>query len=153
MADYIIEAMEERETSAGKKYQSVTLSSGSETYEKVSLWSDSTPGYTELAINSKLVGEVTKNAKGYWNFKAEGAKVASRSAGAITKAIETKNNNIVAAQDRKNDSIRMAGAQRDAVLMVTTFEANAPFPTDAELKAKIESWMKYFLGLGDQPFI
>ncbi len=76
MADYIIEAMEERETSTGKKYQSVTLSNGSETYEKVSLWSDSTPGYAELAINSKLTGEVAKNAKGYWNFKAPDSKPA-----------------------------------------------------------------------------
>lgn len=71
----------------------------------------------------------------------------------IKEAQETKRNDIESAQVRKHEAIAMAGAQRDAVLMVTTFEALSPFPTDEELKSKIESWMKYFLNLQSQPFL
>lgn len=149
---YIISNVTERETTAGKKYLSVTLTAGEEQFEKVSLWSDD-PDYATFQDGATIKGTLTKNEKGYWNFKKEGDKPAYKGGAAISKAMETKATNIEIAQDRKHDAIKMAGAQRDAVLMVTTFEADAPFPTEAELKAKIEGWMRYFLGLKDQPFI
>lgn len=151
--DFIIEVIDERETKDGKKYKSVTLNGGSETYEKVSLWSDD-PNYASYVEGGRISGDVYKNAKGYWNFKGlEQKKTYTTRTNAVTKAVKEKNENIVAAQDRKHDAIKMAGAQRDAVLMVTTFNAKDPFPTEAELKSAIEAWMRYFLGLQDVPFI
>lgn len=149
--EYFIETLELKEAASGKSYKSVTLNGGGETYEKVSLWPE-TEGYESFIEGGKIVGEVYKKGN-YWNFKPANAKPAYKGGGAITKAMEKKNDNIVAAQERKHDAIRLAGAQRDAVLMVTTFEANTPFPADNELKSKIEAWVRYFLGLQDQPFI
>ncbi len=149
--EYFIETVEEKQKD-DKKWKTVTLNGGSQTYERVSIWPDY-EGYAAVVEGAKLVGEVYQKGQ-YWNFKA-----ATKSAytggktGAMTKVMETKAANISAAQDKKHDAIKMAGAQRDAVLMVTTFEKNSPFPTDIELKQKIEAWMKYFLGLQDSPFI
>lgn len=63
----------------------------------------------------------------------------------IEKAQETTFTHVKEAQDRKQDAIILSAAQRDAVLMVTTFEVAQPFPTDAELRAKIIEWREWFL--------
>ncbi len=144
--------MEIRQTSAGKEYKSVTLKSGDQSYEKVSLWSDN-PDYASFVEGGRISGEVFKNEKGYWNFKSANAKPAFKGGGAITKAQETKRVDIEAAQERKHDAIARAGAFRDATLVTIASLKDAPFPDDADFKRVWESWVKYFLGKGEEPFV
>jgi hypothetical protein len=152
--NYALDTVEVRRTKTGdKEYKFCTLKTENETFERVSIWPDYA-GYAAVVEGGVVSGEVFKKGE-FWNFKGENQKPAytGGKTGAMSKVMETKNSNILAAQDRKHDAIKLAGAQRDAVIMVSTFEANTPFPTDVELKAKIEAWMKYFLDLGNQPFI
>ncbi len=152
--EFIIDTLEIRQTSAGKEYKSVTLKSGDQSYEKVSLWSDN-PDYNTFVEGGHISGEVFKNEKGYWNFKSANAKTAytGGKTGAMNKVMETKNTNIMAAQDRKNDAIARAGAMRDATLVTIASLKDQPFPTNDDFKHEWESWVKYFLGKGEEPFV
>lgn len=72
--------------------------------------------------------------------------------------------NIPTTQEDKYEAIKLSAAQRDAVLIVSTFKK----PTaglvngttigrdtleDEEIKSEIEKWYKYFLNFGEQPLI
>jgi hypothetical protein len=62
--------------------------------------------------------------------------------------LERKEQSISKFQDSKELSIRIASAQRDAVLIMTTIG----FPeemTEGEIKTGIEKWRKYFFELSD----
>lgn len=150
--EFNIDTLEVRQTSTGKEYKLVTLKSGDETFEKVSLWSDN-PDYTSFVEGGRISGEVFKNEKGYWNFKPANAPKKTFGGGAVTKNMEVKNTNIIAAQERKNDSIARAGAFRDATLVTLASLKDQPFPSDADFKREWESWVKFFLGKGEEPFV
>lgn len=72
---------------------------------------------------------------------------------AITKAMETKSENIKEAQDRRNEAVLRAGAFRDATLVTLAMLKDQPFPTDADFKSEWERWVKYFMGKGAEPFV
>lgn len=85
--------------------------------------------------------------------KANGGAFKGQS-GAV-KAAEITSNSVKEHQESKHEAIRLAGAQRDAVLIVTTFmKFDEGFSRSPDLiKEKIKDWMKFFLDLGEQPFI
>ena len=72
----------------------------------------------------------------------------------IEKAQERKAKHISDAQERKNDSIKAAGIQRDAVLIVTTFYQNLANDPDKEAKIaeKLLEWKIKIKDIFDQPF-
>ena len=68
----------------------------------------------------------------------------------MQKMVTEKNENIKAAQETKHEAIREAGAQRDAVLMVTTFypefnDATIASEKERLLKEKYLYWREFFL--------
>lgn len=154
MTQYTIDIVDVKTTSAGKEYKSVTLKAGTETYEKVSIWSDN-PDYDAVVEGGKISGEVFKNEKGYWNFKGATAPKTAYKGGAagINKAMEVKAQNIEKAQDRKDDSIAISGAMRDATLISLAALRDRPFPTDEEYKAEWTRWVKWLLSKRNEPFL
>lgn len=156
MQEYKIDWVENVVSSKGTPYKRATLTDSSgKVVENVAVFNfysqfnNVTPGGT---VTGSLISELYN---GKMSHKLEDGKTfktfAGKPSGGITKAMEVKNTNIKEAQERKEESIQKSGAQRDAVLMVTTFYANAEW-SDDELKAKIKEWYNYFLGIQDQPF-
>lgn len=103
-------------------------------------------------VGETITGELTPNdynGKTGWKFKQETTTtIFQKKAGNFVKAMETKAENIKEAQERKNDAIKLAGLQRDAVLIVTTFyKENFKLYTDEEMervvKNKIEEWKEW----------
>ena len=141
--EYTITTVESK-TWQDKPYKSVTLQAGEEKYDKIGLWPRD-PNYASYVEGAVISGSVFKNEKGYWAFKSENSKPTYNKSSAVNKAMDRKEESNEKFQDNKDRAIRLAAAQRDAVLMVTTFEAGTPFPTDAELKAKFIAWRDWFL--------
>lgn len=151
---YGIDTVEVRTAkNSGKEYKSCTLKTENETFERVSIWPDY-EGYAAVVEGGVVSGEVFKKGE-YWNFKGENQKPAytGGKTGAMNKVMETKNSNILAAQDRKHDAIAKAGAFRDATLVTLASLKDQPFPLDEEFQAEWTKWVKYFLNVGEQPFI
>ena len=71
----------------------------------------------------------------------------------IAKMQETKAANIAMAQDRKNESISIHGAFRDATLIALQSYKDVPFPTDEEFKAEWTKWVRWILSKHDEPFL
>lgn len=114
------------------------------------------PGFDAIIEGASFEAETWRNPAGKWYFFAPKKPASPRGSGAITKAMETKRENIKEAQDAKTWAIRVSGAMRDATLMVSTFDSSMPFPTNEELKKDWENWRDYFLSEFDkkinQPF-
>lgn len=85
-------------------------------------------------------------AKGNGAFKAK----------QIEEVQERTKEHVQVAQENKNHAVLMAAAQRDAVLMVITFEKETPFPTDQDLQSRFTFWREYFIkeaqNRASQPF-
>lgn len=156
---YKILKFEVKQTSTGKTLAKCDLmGDGNEVTTGVTIWGDFL-GFSSLAIGGQVEGDiVTKD-----NFKTLYApRGPKRAAGGvnITKAMETKKENIKEAQDRRDFSIKLAGIQRDAVLLVTTFypEYNDvgmdSIQKEEAIKARLLEWKKWLEQVyGDgQPF-
>lgn len=161
METYTVQNVENKITSTKKPYKRVTLVDGyGERTERVSIWSDF-PGYHGIEDGSEIMGQITKSPDGkFVNLKPtasggyspkpaySGGGQSRGSSYGVKAAQERKAESIEHAQDRKELSMRLAAAQRDAVLMVTTFFAKEPLPTDTELRDAINNWREWFLKEG-----
>lgn len=102
------------------------------------------PNFDGIKVGAEIDGNPWKSSTGkYYLFAMppEGAKPPQRGAGAITKAMERKENGIEKSQDRKEEGIKVSSTMRDAVLIVTKF-----YPEDSTneaIKNAIELWRKY----------
>lgn len=87
-------------------------------------------------------GEWTCNKCGY----KHGAK---KQEDQIEKAMDRKEGFISKSIDKKNTAIEIAGAKRDAVLIVTALLANEGYykeiGSDVKLKKVLEDWARYWL--------
>ena len=125
------------------------------------------PDFANLAENSVVDGDLSKgepyNGKDQytlWPLKKQYVPRGNGGSAGMKAAVEAKNTNINKAIDRKEESIKLAGLQRDAVLLVTTFyveEASTYHNTaDKEefIREKIAYWKKTLdQSYGDgQPF-
>lgn len=119
------------------------------------------PNFDALQVGQTIEGELWQSGAGKWylfppqpksQYRAPTSNGGASRGSQMAKVMETKNQNIKEAQETKHEAIKLAGAQRDATLIVTTFYANLVL-TDVEIASKVEQWMKYFLNLGEQPFI
>lgn len=140
-----------KETSNGKPYKQFTLENG-----KVLRVFNFDAHYDSLQEGMEIDdAELVFDAK--WdNYKLKAMPKptsAPRASGAITKAMETKQLNTEKNMDRKEESIRIAGAFRDATQITLASLKDVPFPTDEEFKAEWTKWCKWLLGQSDQPFI
>lgn len=150
---YKLDWMERKTTSVGDKWN-CNLSASDGTHEGITLWVKDWP---TVALAQTVEGELVVKQNGqYTNKTLYPLKASPRASTGFRKpnmeaVVAQKNENIRENMDTKHEAIKMAGAQRDAVLMVTTFNADGSF-NDDELKEKIEEWYQYFLNRGSQPF-
>ncbi|MDD5068883.1 MAG: hypothetical protein PHN89_04805 [Candidatus Pacebacteria bacterium] len=151
--------MEVKQTSTGKtKADCELVDENGVEISKVSLWSDF-PDFANLKPGSEVNGDLVKAKDPKYGPTLYPAKTYSqwkpKPKADIPKMMEAKKESIQQFQEVKNDSIKVAGAQRDATLMVTTFYKIAEDglnPTDEMLKTKWQMWKSYFLGQSDAPF-
>ncbi len=123
-------------------------------HEGVAMWGSNWPTVEQ---NSEVEGELNIQKNGKFTNKTLYPKTTYKTFQAkpsqINQAMERKETSIAKFTDRKEEAIRMAGAQRDAVLIVTTFGKDI-LDNDEDIKKQVEKWYKYFVGLqgSDVPF-
>lgn len=98
-------------------------------------------------------GEVIKTPDGkYTNFKLAGETANfKRGPGNMEKVMDRKEASIDKFTTRKEDSIRLAGAMRDATLITLAELAGSPLVAE-EFKERWNSWKSWLLDVGEQPF-
>lgn len=150
---YTITKIERKTTSTGKQKADVSLLNPDGVEKSgVTIWGDY-PNFDTLKEGDKTSGDIAMKVVGnntyYTLYPERTNSLYPKKAGAvnITKAMETKNEHVKEAQERKQDGIKLAGIQRDAVLIVTTFYKDSyKLHTDEEMeeavKNKIVEWKK-----------
>jgi len=110
------------------------------------------PNFAEFTQGAMVEGEYKEyNGKKYlYPSRAKPAGGARKGVDplAIAKAQEHKAENIRAAQDNKDQAIRLSGAMNHAVNIVTTFSKDL---TPDEIKNKVLNWRNWFLDNWDLP--
>lgn len=110
--------------------------------------------FDEIVEGGQIEADLWKNPSGKQYLfapKIKSSTEAPRSSGGaykakqIEEAQERTHTHVQEAQNNKNEAIVLAAAQRDAVLMVITFDKETPFPTDAELQERFKFWREFFL--------
>lgn len=113
------------------------------------------PNFDGITPGVEIDAETWRSEAGKWYLfppkleKPQGGAYKASGGGFSAKMIEKKQENIKQSMELKQENIQMAAAQRDAVLIVTTFYPNSDF-SDAELRSKIEEWHAYFMLLQDK---
>lgn len=135
-----------KETKAGAPYKLFQMEDG----KRLSVFQFDTR-YAEITEGIDIPDDALIYDQQYDNYKLKplpkpaGAPRGGFGGKQAEALMEKKNESIKGFQDDKEKSIALSSAQRDAVLMVTTFETAQPFPTDSELRAKIVEWREWFL--------
>jgi len=120
----------------GKPFVEADLDDGGDEVFKVSAWNNEFAGdYWE--------GELEKNDKGYWRIKKPKTGNPNFRTQQMEKVMDRKEQSIGKTMDRKEESIALAGAQRDAVLIVTRMFP--PLVDDNQIKTDIIKWRNWFL--------
>lgn len=146
-----IDWIEFKETATGKKKADVTLIDENGKTTDVTIWGDF-PGYSDLIVGQSIEGEIkaASDPKFKPSFNAprspKTASTGAFKAMQIEKAQDRKESSIGRFQASKEESIKMAGAQRDAVLMVSTLiPLRGIIPSDNLLRDEIIRWRDWFL--------
>ena len=148
---YLIKNREIKKSSTGKEYKRAILETDNNELIQVSVW----PDYSQFEkVETGNFVEGIIEVKGiYKNLKDENAPKQTFKGKGIAQAMERKESFITKTTESRNDSIRMSSACRDATLMLTTLiEFHYSKMSEEEIKAKWESWRKFFYErLGDDP--
>ena len=164
MNKYTINWIEQSTTSTGKVRATATLQDEQGVVtEGVTIWGDY-PNFATLMVGNTTLGDIQIKQNGKYTNKtlypartntlATPPKKSAPSA--IQGAIKAKQEGIEKSQTRKEEGIKLAGAARDATLIVTTFY---PELTDMSvesreetIRTKVAYWRKYFTdNFGDDP--
>lgn len=141
--------IEQKTSTGGKPYASVTLADDQGNTTKCSVWD----GLELLRVGSPIDGAIIKNGA-FSNFRPSAApKPQFKGSGGIANAVAVKNEHIKEAQERKNESISIHGAFRDATLITLAALKDQPFPSDEDFKAEWTRWAKWILSKHDEPFL
>lgn len=154
MANFKINTIEDKPTATGKARKIADLvGAEGELLEKVTIWGGS-PNFETLAAGQTIEGDYKDDGQYRTLYPARPKTPYKAGGGAnIAKAQEVKGEMIKEAQGRKNDAIARAGAFRDATLVTLQMLKDQPFPTDADFKEIWKGWVKFFLGVADEPFV
>jgi hypothetical protein len=144
---YTIQWSEKKSTSTGKEKIDATLSDGTNTIDKVTIW-DSFPNFANLMSGHEVEGDiVTKQNGQYTNKTLYPVKVATTpkfgGSGAMSKMMDKKAENIKEAQERKAESIAYFNSVNSAIALVNGLGTEGM--GEAELKVKIRVWRDWFL--------
>ncbi len=137
--DWIMASLKDGE----KEYKDVSIN-------RVNKKGETFPGFDDLQPGRDVEGELWESPSHKWYLFAPRPESTRGGAGGafkqaqIEKTMDKKNEFIGKTLDRKEDSIRLAGAQRDAVLIVTT-RYNDPEMSIADFKNEILKWRDWFL--------
>jgi hypothetical protein len=104
------------------------------------------PNFDGIILGATIDGELWTSATGknYLFAPKPASTGGSKGNPGIAKAMEKKNESIAKFQDSKETSIKLAGAMRDAVLIVTTFYKDLQME-DGDIELKIKQWRNWFL--------
>lgn len=141
MAQYKLLTIEDTPTTTGKPKKTATV----EGYpNKVGVWSDF-PNYANLVAGMSVEGDIKDSPDGKWHnlvfvsSSVQRPPYGQRSASGGGKKWTPEDSKKV--QEVKDLSFKIAGTQRDAVLIVTTF-----LPKDSSMdfvKSQIEHWRQW----------
>lgn len=146
---YKIQWIQQGKTSTGKVKADAEVVGEDGTNTELTIWGDF-PGFQDLMPGSEVEGEIkpASDPKYKPSLNAPKSPVAQRSGAYKGKVIEEAQNRkaeqIRGFQAEKGESIRLAGAQRDAVLIVATFYKDGEWD-ESFLKEKIVNWRDWFL--------
>lgn len=138
-------------SSKGTKYKRATVidehevkTEGVAVFETFSKYGEVEPGRTVEGVVR------TKDYKGKPSHSLEDGNLGPKPAGlrntrTITEAMEKKEASIERFQGHKEQSIQLASAQRDAVLIVSTLMKGDSSFTEDIVKMKIVEWRNWFL--------
>lgn len=156
--NYIIQHIEQKTTSTGKVKADAVLKLPDGSLSKtVTIWADF-PNFPSLAAGLPIEGDIVEKSQYATLYPPKAPKTAytPRSATNIAKAQEVKGQQIEDAQTRKHDSIKVAGAMRDATLITLADLKDRPFPQDEDFKKAWKGWVDFLLQqhdiLLDRPF-
>lgn len=152
MDNYEVIDFVQKPTSHGKPFLRATLKDAKgNLHTGVAIWS-SFPAFTSIGEGSKLFGVIVDNGKG------KTLNPTSTASGSVQKppqtpfahAQEVKGAQIKNAQDTKETGIKLAGAMRDATLIVTTLYAdiikNIPEDQRAEkIREALAEWREFLI--------
>ncbi len=150
--NYKIVKLEPKQTSTGKnKYNVILQDAEGKIEDNLSIW-EGFPGYANLAVGSMVTGRITVSKDGKYRSLQE-EKTQGFTKGTYKEpwkagpsaAQERKEETIVKAQDRKDNSIQISASFRDATTLtvewIATYKTihDGP-PSDDEIKGK---WLEY----------
>jgi hypothetical protein len=146
---YNIDKIEQVTSSKGTQYWRADLSSGTELWVGVAIFG----GFEDkdLVVGGKIDGELKeKEYMGKPSYTLDAPMKAKTASGGafkqkmIEETMDRKEKSISNFQASKEESIKLAGAQRDAVLLVTTFYKDVGMH-DKEIKDKVIEFRDWLL--------
>lgn len=132
-----------------KSYKKLALLGEKGDKHNVNIFSDF-PDYANIGPGSVVLGTLEKNGQ-YENIRYASEKPRGGASGGFKQAqikevMAQKEESIGKFQDKKEESIRLMAAQRDAVLIVTTMMSQYPEgTTESDVKTDIIKWRNWFL--------
>lgn len=145
--EYKVQWAENKTTETGKPYKKLSIEdNGMKT--DVNIFSDF-PDFANIIPGSTIRGALEQKGQ-YWNIISETRGKSAYSKPQVHPAMEYQKEitkSVEKAQNNKEESIKLAGAQRDAVLIVTHFYYNTDVVNglDEFVKEKIIKYRNWFL--------
>lgn len=154
MAKYKVGWVEVATTRSGKEKKNCVLNDAAGlAIPDVGIWADF-PGYAGIMAGSEVEGEIVVKGKykSLYPPRSAGAPSAPKpaSSAAIGVMVEQKNINIEKSQDRKEVGVKVAGAMRDATLILTSlykeeFEKMPAVVRGDKLREAHKQWVEFFV--------
>lgn len=157
MAKYKIDWLQMGKTTTGKEKADATLIDEQGNKVDVTIWGDF-PAFNTMMPGAEIEGELKEASNPKWKPSLNAPRTPKTASGSnfktlqVEKAQERKESSINRTLDRKEESIALMSAQRDATLIVTTFykEAISSDPIlsgEAEriIRKKIVEWRDWYL--------
>lgn len=149
--DFKVQWVENKTTKTNKPYKKLSIEDPAGKKFDVNIFSDF-PDFANIIPGSVIRGKLEQNGQ-YWNIisetqsKPRGGASGGFKQAQIEKVMEKKSESIAHFQDKKEESIALAGAQRDAVLIVTTMlaKSDSEWKTAKEVEEQITKWRNWFL--------
>lgn len=147
--EYKVQWAENKTAKTGKPYKKLSIEDLQGVKTDVNIFSDF-PDFANITPGSTISGTLTQKGQ-YWNITSEtqikgGYTPRSTPQSAISASVkqaqERTEQSIGKTLDRKEESIKLAGAQRDAVLIVTAIGITDI--TEHAIKHEIIKWRNWF---------